>query len=486
MISSANVSSLPSPFACAIRFFSPGRDPAASVLNRFSDGARNFRRLCRRGTVRSTLCLCLVSSLAGADEAARGDALDGWLAGHARGTDVSGLMLREPEDALTLEAAIRLALETNPSVAAARREIEASEAQVLQGSLRRNPELSLTIEDTRTPSRSRTAQLDVPIETGGKREARIDAAERGRELAVADLGALQKRLRAAVMAAFFDVLAAQELRALAQDSAQLARRATEMAAKRVAAGKISPVEETKARVAEAGVKVALTQAESELRNARRRLTSFWGNATPRFTVATGEVDRLPEMPLPEVIEARLEAAPVVERARRELERRKSLVTVEQSKTVPDLTLSVGMQRREEVAREQVLVGVSVPLPLFNRNQGNLLEALRREDKARAELLSARLALSNDVLQTLERVRARREEADLLRADVLPGARSAYEAATIGFENGKFSFLEVLDAQRTYFSAKSQYLNALAALHRAVTDLESLLGDLGATPNTPNP
>jgi cobalt-zinc-cadmium efflux system outer membrane protein len=87
---------------------------------------------------------------------------------------------------------------------------------------------------------------------------------------------------------------------------------------------------------------------------------------------------------------------------------------------------------------------------------------------------------------VERLSARRQEAELLRDEVLPGAKSAYEAATIGFENGKFSFLEVLDAQRTFFSAKSQYLNALAALHRAVTDLESILGQSESVASSPSP
>lgn len=381
----------------------------------------------------------------------------------------------EPAGPLTMEMAIRLALESNPTIAAARREIEAAEAQVLQGSLRPNPGFSYTTENAGRVSRSSGAQVDVPIERGDKRAARVDAAERGRDVAVSDLGGRQLRVRAAVMAAFFDVLAAQELLVLAQDSANLARRATDIASKRVAAGKVSPVEETKARVAEAGVRVALTQTQSDLRNARRRLASLWGNPSPRFSEAKGEVDRLPPMPDPELIEQRLRNSPLLQRAELELVRRKSLVTVEQSKTVQDVTVSVGLQRREESLREQMLVGVSVPIPLFNRNQGNLLEALRREDKAREELAATRITLSSEAYQVVERLGARRQEAELLRTEVLPGAKSAYEAATIGFENGKFSFLEVLDAQRTFFSAKSQYLNALAALHRAMTDLESILG-----------
>jgi len=396
-------------------------------------------------------------------------------------------LFQEPAAPLTMEAAIRLALEVNPTIAAARREIEATEAQILQGSLRPNPGFSYAAENAGRISRSSSAQVELPIERGDKRAARVDAAQRGRDVAVSDLSGRQLKVRAAVMAAFFEVLAAQELTALAQDSVSLARRATDIAAKRVVAGKVSPVEETKARVAEAGTRVALTQAQSELRNARRRLSSLWGNASPRFSEAQGNVDLLPAVPARESIELRLGTSPSVQRAQLELERRKSLVNVEQSKTVQDVTVSVGIQRREEAQHEQMRFGISIPIPLFNRNQGNLLEALRREDKARDELVATRIALASDVYQVIERLGARRQEVDLLRTEVVPGAKSAYEAATIGFENGKFSFLEVLDAQRTFFSAKSQYLNALAAVHRAVTDLEGILGqpDAAAAPKYPD-
>lgn len=389
----------------------------------------------------------------------------------------------EPVTSLTLDEAIRLALEHSPTVAAARREIEATEGQILQGSLRPNPDIAYAAEDMRHASRSSNAQLDIPIETAGKREARIEAAQRGRIVAVSDLGSAQLRLRTAVTAAFFDVLAAQELTALAKQTVLLAQRATDIASKRVTAGKVSPVEETRARVAEAGVRVSLLQAESQLRNARHRLSGLWGNPEPRFTEVSGELDRLMASPDLEVVQRRLAASPLLERAQRELERRRSLVSLEQRRAVPDVSFSVGMKRQETLSGDQVLVGVKVPLPVFNRNQGNLLEALRREDKAREELRAVRVSLSSEALQALERVGARRDEVELLRRDLVPGAQSAYEAATIGFENGKFSFLEVLDAQRTYFSAKSQYLTALAAFHRAQTELESLLGQVSADPVT---
>ena len=385
--------------------------------------------------------------------------------------------LLEPAAPLSLEQAQGLAREGSPALSAARREVEAIEGQVLQGALRPNPEFVFQADDASRLSRTSSAQLDVPIETANKRGARVEAAERGRDVAQTELVDRAQRLRGAVSAAFFDVLAAQELLSAAQDSLNLARRATDIASKRVTAGKVSPVEETKARVAEASARVTLAQAESGLRNARTRLSSLWGNPVPRFTHATGSVDSLPELPDAATIERRLQGAPLLLRAERELQRRKALVGVEQSRTVPDFTVSVGMRRREDttMARDQLLVGVTVPLPVFNRNQGNLLEALRREDKARDELQAVRTSLSAEAWQALEKVTARRREAALLQADVLPGARSAYEAATIGFENGKFSFLELLDAQRTLFSATAQYLSAVAAVHAALAELDGILG-----------
>ncbi len=384
-------------------------------------------------------------------------------------------VLIEPAGPLTLNRALQLAQDANPALAAARREVEAAAAQVLQGSLRPNPEFTYQTEDASRLSRSSSLEIGLPIETAGKRDARVRSAELGQQLAQTDLEGRLLRLRASVVSAFFDVLAAQELSALAADSVRLAQRASDIAARRVAAGKVSPVEETRARVAEAGVRVTQTQADSELRNARRRLSSLWGNPSPNFSGAQGEVEQLNELPPAEAIERRLAASPLVLRARHELERRQSLVRLEQSRAVPDFMISLGVRRSLETPGNLTMLGVTVPLPVANRNQGNILEALRREDKAREELFATQVALNSDVQQALERVRARRDEAELLRRDVLPGARSAYDAATIGFENGKFSFLEVLDAQRTLFAAKSQYLNALANFHRAQAELESLLG-----------
>ena len=380
-----------------------------------------------------------------------------------------------PGEPLSLVQAIELALEGNPEVAAATRQFEATEGQVLQGRSRPNPELAYSLEDARSQTRTQSWQLNLPVELGGKRAARTKAAEKSREQAQAQLAELQATVRANVAAAYFDVLTAQERLVLARDSAALAKSSTDTVSKRVAAGKVSPVEESKARVAEAGVRVELAQAASEQRNALSRLFALLGRIDAPYTVLEGKAENLPSVPSLADLQPLISSAPGVVLARIEVDRRKALTALEQSKRVPDVTVSVGMQRSNETQRNVLLFGVSVPLPVFDRNQGNLLEALKLEDKARDELQAASVRLHSEVAQARERLSTITAEVQSLQQDVLPGAKSAYDAATIGFENGKFNFLEVLDAQRTYFTAKSQYLKALGEAHRAAADIDRLLG-----------
>ena len=385
-----------------------------------------------------------------------------------------------PVAPLSLARAIELALEGNPEVAAATRQLEATQGQVLQGRARPNPEFAYSLEDARSKTRTQNWQLNLPVELGGKRAARTKAAEKAREQAQAQLVELKATVRANVAAAYFDVLTAQERLVLARDSVALAKSSTDTVAKRVAAGKVSPVEESKAWVAEAGIRVEMAQAASEQRNALSRLFALMGKTEAPVAVLEGKAEALP--PVPELVDLQplIASSPAVVLARIEVDRRQALTELEQSKRVPDVTVSVGMQRSNETQRNVLLFGVSVPLPVFDRNQGNLLEALKLEDKARDELQGATVRLHSEVAQARERLATIASEIQALQQDVRPGAKSAYDAATIGFENGKFNFLEVLDAQRTYFTAKAQYLKALGEAHRAAADVDRLLGGTTAS------
>lgn len=385
--------------------------------------------------------------------------------------------------ALTLASAIDMAFQQNPGLRAAARELEISASQRSQAGVRPNPELSFLTEGLQKDRRTTTVQVSQAIELGGKRGARIAAAERDREIASADLAIYRNNLRADVITAFFEVLAAQERLALARTSQQLSQRASEAASRRVSAGRISPVEETRARVAEASTRIELSQASNELAASKGQLAATWGSTAPSFDQVETPQSPVRTYPTTGQLTASLPEAPQFKRARMEVDRQNAQADLERSKQTPNLTLSLGSKRDEQSGQRQTIVGLSIPIPFFDRNQGNLLSALQRTDQARDELLAVQSKLSVELTRTSLRLDAANSELAIIRSEILPGAQSANEAAIKGFELGKFSFLDVLDAQRTLVQAKTQYVRALAESHRANADIERLLGQATSSAST---
>jgi cobalt-zinc-cadmium efflux system outer membrane protein len=385
--------------------------------------------------------------------------------------------LQAANTALNLPLALQRAASANPELAVALREVQAQEGLLRQAGLIPNPELAISLEDTQKATRTSSMQLNQAIELGGKRSARQLAGERSRDLALAELAIKQAEIRASVVANFYDLLIAQERHTLAVSSAGLAAAVSQATAKRVQLGKISPLEATKARIAESAVSIELAQARAELNNAGHKLVALWGGSWSELEVLDAQASRLPRLPELSDLLAGLSRSPLWLRAHSQLQRRLALEQLERSRQTGDLTLSVGVKRDQQIGRNQATFGVAMPLPLFDRNQGNLQESLSRTGQARDELAALEIRLKSELAQLHQRLLVARQETKLMQSELLPGAQSAYEAALTGFEYGKFNYLDVLDAQRTLQQAKAQYLRAMAETHRAGAEITRLTGEV---------
>lgn len=393
----------------------------------------------------------------------------------ASGTSaVSGASVAAP---LTLPLALAQAMERNPGLRAAQQAVAASEGALLQSQARPNPELAYAQEDTRRDTRSISLQWNQPIEVGGKRAARIKVAEHGLQLAQTELEAARAALRADVRAAFVNVLAAQQRVQLHEKTRQIAGQALDAAAKRVMAGKAAPLEETRALVAQSSAELAVAQAQSGLRVARQQLALLWGAQGASIGAVVGDIGQLPLPPPPDVLLEKVELSAQVQTAQQAFLQAQAGAELERARRLPDPTVSIGVKRAQEVGRNQLLVGISVPLPILDSNRGNQLQALRLADKAEDELSATRQQMQAQLLQNYEQLQTSRAQTQQLADKVLPGAQSAYEVAAKGFALGKFSYLEVLDAQRTLAEARSLYLEQLVATHRAAADITRQLGDV---------
>jgi cobalt-zinc-cadmium efflux system outer membrane protein len=381
-------------------------------------------------------------------------------------------------ETLTLEQAIARAFAANPSLRAISHSPAIADAEREQAAALPNPELSYLREGSDT----RTVQLSQTLELGGKRSARIGVADRQRELAGDAVAVHRAGLLADVSAAYLEALVASQRVELAQAEVDLAAQATSAASRRVAAGKISPLEQTRSSVAEAAARLELAKAVATSTLTRRRLATLCADPNVgvrptgsdpdvRVRFTTPAFVEAPMPPLHELL-ARLDDSAALRHARTTFNHAEAQAKLERAKRVPDLTLTLGRKREpDDPARTQTVAGVVIPLPLFDSNKGNMLAALRRTEQARDELEAERQRLHEAVADAWQRADIGRIQVAAITESVLPPAQDAYAAAVKGFELGKFSFLDVLDAQRTLFQARAQYLSALSERYRAIADLQ---------------
>lgn len=399
---------------------------------------------------------------------------------------ITSVALAAQADPLTLAAAQERVLREHPALPALDQEMGAQQALVRQAALLPNPALAAMVEDRERATRSTTITLTQPVEMGGKRAARVHAAERDLDLAAAGVQAKRADLRAATSGAFYALLAAQERLALSDAALTLAASAQSAAAGRVAAGKNSPVDETRARLAASGAELERMQARADLDQARETLAALWGGSADQVGQASGQLDQLPDSaPLALLLE-RAAQAPALVQARAELARRLASGRVEQARRMPDVAVTVGSKHEEQLGRRQAVFGVSLPLPLFDRNQGRIQEAMLRSEQARSELEAAKLRVASALRQAHARLTLARDQVHTLQRDILPAAHSTFEAARKGYDYGKFGILDVFDARRVLLQAQLQQLRLLADAHSAAVEIERLLGAPGAAPYQEQP
>jgi cobalt-zinc-cadmium efflux system outer membrane protein len=246
--------------------------------------------------------------------------------------------------------------------------------------------------------------------------------------------------------------------------------------KRVEAGKASDLEKTRFDVAIGSARIDLEQARRDLLAARQRLAAQWGSTRPRFGAAVGDLDATPAAASFDALARRLEANPRLARFGTEIAHREASLAREKAAAVPDVTLRAGARQLNESKDGSALIGFSLPLPLWNRNQGNIRAAREQIGRAGAEQAAAAAALTaelSDAYQNLVRARA---AILILRETVLPGAESTLKATSEGYEAGRFSYLEILDARRTIGAARIQYLQAVSDYHKALHAVEALTAD----------
>ncbi|WP_313803930.1 TolC family protein [Sphingobium sp.] len=387
---------------------------------------------------------------------------------------------REPvttvaDTTLTLDDAVIAAGGSAPAAQAAQAGIDAARAARTVAGLRPNPAIQAQVENVAGSgpyggfdSAESTVSLAMPIELGRKRSARIAVADAQASRALLTAAIAQADIRLQVTQLYVEAVAAERRLGTARDQARIAADAAHAAMIRVQAGRASPIEQQRADVARINADAAVERASRLTDAARANLMRRVGRSGP---LDLGWLDRLPGQG-PEVPASAAGTLALVA-ADADLAIADAGVGLARSQRVPDLEVGPGVRRLSQTGDTALVFSLSMPIPLFNSGRAAVAQA--HAQRAQADAQKRLTAL--DIEQAITDAQAEAANAAITaRATAGPALAAAQEAARIariGYREGKFGQLDLLDAERTLADTRIAAIDALAAYHNARAQLERL-------------
>ena len=387
---------------------------------------------------------------------------------------------------LTLERAVDHFLARNLAVEAARHRVDVARAERLAAGLRPNPTLTLEAEDVKlsgpTPAGDLyqvTSSVSYPIELGDKRRLRVEAADASVAVAEARLtDVLQQRL-ADLKRAFYDVLLARAAREHARETRQTFDALVEFNQVRLEEGAVAEGELLKVRLERGKHDTALTHADLAVRQAGIKLLDLLGES--EFSSAgmvTGALDVTATVPpLDDLRAMALSERASLQAAQHAAALAARRVALERARATVDVSPFLGLRRVGE--NNTVLFGISIPLPVYDRNQGGIARAIAEEKAAGAELALERTRVLAEVESSWHAWQSARAQAASFERDLLRQAEESRAIALAAYQEGAIGLVEYLEAQRTLVDLRQHYARSLFDAHAARLLLERAAGrDLG--------
>ncbi|MDY0213805.1 MAG: TolC family protein, partial [Desulfuromonadaceae bacterium] len=393
--------------------------------------------------------------------------------------------------------ALELALHYHPRLNAFAHATQARTHIVRQAGRVPNPELELVLEDfggSGAYSGSSNAETSLIVhqrlELGGKGKRRVAVAQADAQLTQQQLTAFTAELRALVRERYVDVMAAQQRLDMAQQQLELCHTMLNMVTERITTGKSATMEQAAFLMQRDEARLRVQQVQHQLRSSQNSLAALWGQYPADVTLVGAALATLPSVPnqaesvdavepdwaadLPHSLSHSTDS-PELSLARTKVQRATQELRLQQAGRIPDLTLSFGA-KQDEVSNDHALIaGVSIEIPLFDRNQDGVAAARARKGEAEALARTVMLQQRNLLQQGWYAFQSARREAEVLRADLLPAAQQNFERIKYAYQAGKYPYQRVLDAQQSLFVMQNRCIDSLASAHKAHIALERLLG-----------
>jgi len=372
----------------------------------------------------------------------------------------------------TVDDAQRLAAASNPTLRQAEAELRAAKARTQQARLYPNPSIGYTGDEIRGGSINGGKQgffVEQSVVTGGKlgkARAVFEQEER-----VADLEAEEQKTRVetSVKIAFYRVLAAQELLEFRRDLSQIGQMVQQSEDDLVRTGQFDESEQLQTQIEVQRLHLAALEQENVLREQWRRLAAVLGQPDlPQATLAGDLEHGWPEINEQQILETIANLSPATRIAEASAARANAEVTRAQSQVIPDINVLGGLEYNNEPLGSlpphaigwEGLAELSVQVPIFNRNQGNIAEAQAALDRAQLEKQRVQLLLRERAASLLDQYATAKVVATQYRDQILPLAKQANTLMTEKYGQMLAAYPRLLDARRKNFELATEYVQTL--------------------------
>src|SRR5258707_2574048 len=350
---------------------------------------------------------------------------------------------------ISLDQAMHRSLDANRRLTEAERDIGIASCLNVQAGTIPNPELSFELDNALGSgpykglrSAETALQLSQLVELGGKREARLAAGEAGIGTAVWQRRATRLEVLSETAIAFITVVSAQRRIEIFDEQISSLDQLIPLLQKRVQEGASSPAETLRAQVAADLFRVDRERAKTQLATARRDLAILMGDSSPRFGEAVGRLASVGQPPPFQSVIQAIEANPQLMRWTAVTAQRHAELILARLKPIPDVHLSAGWRHFDDTNDNAVRLGVSIPLPVFDQNTGNIIAAEEMLAKTGAERAINKLVLISMAGRAYDPLNWALAQFKLLTASGIPNAPSAAETIQSGYLQGRFTLLEL--------------------------------------------
>lgn len=390
---------------------------------------------------------------------------------------------------VTLSQAIQEALNKNLSLLAERYNLSVADARIIQARLRPNPVLSLGIDYQNVFRQTFTqqngagppeanARVDYLIERGGKRQSRIEVAQDAKDVARLQFLNTTRGLILDVQNAFLDVQSAKESLGIAQENMKSLDEIARINSDRVRAGDLAKVDEMRSRVAALESKNAVITAQLKLRTAKTKLQSLIGRVTvsDSFDVS-GDIRRDDGVVALDGLEKQaMDLRPDLLSLRRDQARSLAEIRSQLAQGKVDFTIGTEYHRQYDIVHADSLgFFFSAPLPVFNRNQGEIERAREESRQVEARIRAMQASINTELASAYQEYSSSRSMLENIERNMLGEAKDVRSITEYSYKRGEATLLEFLDAQRAFNETMQNYTYARTDYARSLYLLDSVSG-----------